>query len=95
MYENEMVRRASESQGGRFSAAQYGLVDEILSWCKRNYANGGDIVVECYEFEEILEEFDSLEDVKETVALRLEAEKNHRFGLDSDPELLRSPDNWV
>ena len=94
-FKNEMIQRNFEKHGDKFTIQQYEMADEILSFAIRNYANGGDVIVECYEFEEIIEEFESLDDAKECLRIRLSKEKDCRLGEDNDPELLRSEDNWI
>ena len=94
MFKNERVKRNFKKHGNKFTTAQYELADEILTFCHTNYGNGGDIIVECYEFEEILDSFKTLEDVKTFIDTQLDREKDCRWGEDNDPELSRSADNW-
>ena len=94
MYKNELVQRKFHQHGNAFTAEQYNLVDEIITFCLKNYDNGGDIIIECWEFEEILQNFNTLEDAKTFIGIQLDREKDCRWGEDNDPELLRSADNW-
>lgn len=94
-FRNGFVQRKFDKCGDKFTIQEYTLVDNILEFCTKNYSNGGDIVVETMEFEEILEEFTNLDDVKSYIGLCLDQEKNNRWGEDNDPELLRSEENWI
>lgn len=46
------------------SVADIELVDAVYLACEENYEAGGDVVVECYEPDRILECFKSVEDAK-------------------------------
>lgn len=65
---------------------QIEFVDSVYEICERNYEAGGDMVVECVSPEEVLKEFTSLDEVKETCLLHVEQEQNARWGEDSDPK---------
>jgi len=93
-FKNRMVQSSFDAYGNKYTTEQYNLVDEILTICHKNYSNGGDIIIETFEFEEILKEFKNLDDIKNYIEISLEQEKNCRWGEDNDPELLRSLDNW-
>lgn len=69
--------------------AQIEFVDSVFEVCERNYSRGGDVVVECYTPEEILDEFKTLNDVREFCGLKLEQAANCRWGEDTDPEVER------
>ncbi len=47
------------------SVADIELVDAVYLACEENYETWGDVVVECYEPDESLEKFKSVEDAKE------------------------------
>lgn len=63
------------------------FVDAVYELCERNYEVGGDAIVECFEPEDVIEMFTTLDDVKEHIGLRLESASNCRWGSDDDPEL--------
>lgn len=67
------------------------FVDEVFDLCERNYDAGGDVIVECYSPAMVLEEFKTLEDVRNCVGLWREQALDARWGDDTDPEL-RRPD---
>lgn len=69
------------------TAEQIKFVDAVFELCERNYDNGGDTIVECWEPSEILAEFSTLNDVKQFVGLQVENATNKRWGEDSDFEL--------
>lgn len=69
--------------------AQREFVDAVYAMCEQHYGGGGDTVVECYSPNEILDEFTSLDDVKEYCGLKVEQALNYRWGEDNDPELKR------
>jgi len=46
------------------SVADIELVDAVYLACEENYEAGGDVVVECYEPDRILESFKSVEEAK-------------------------------
>jgi len=71
------------------SLEQAGFVDQVYKLCEDNYDCGGDNVVECMTPEEIVEEFNTMDDVKEYIGIRLEKELNCRWGGDDDKELER------
>ena len=71
------------------SLEQAGFVDQVYKFCEDNYDCGGDNVVECMTPEEIVEEFNTIDDVKEYIGIRLEKELNCRWGGDDDKELAR------
>ena len=68
---------------------QIDFVDTIYDMCEKNYENGGDVVVECYGPEEILERFKTLDECKELCGLIVEQAANARCGEETDPELKR------
>ena len=79
------------------SEDQIELVDSIYKACEDNYCRGGDLVVECYSPEDVLETFESLEEVKEMIKDLVEEELNCRWGSDDDPQLERyerSQEEW-
>lgn len=63
------------------------FVDSVYEMCERNYANGGDTVVECYEPQAILARFKTLNDARKLCGLIAEQATNCREGNDNDPEL--------
>lgn len=65
------------------------FADDVYAVCERNYDAGGDLIVECFEPSTILNNFETLEDVKKYIAVRLDHDLNRRWGNDDDPELLR------
>ncbi len=60
------------------------FVDLIYHECEQHYSAGGDIIIECWEPGEILEEFESIDDVKEFIGLKVEQALNQREGNDDD-----------
>jgi len=70
--------------------AELEFVDSVYKMCEDHYDEGGDNIVECYTPAEILEEFETLDGVKERIGLHLEQELNQRWGEDTDPELARA-----
>lgn len=76
-----------ETQLGKYTEEQIAFVDQVFEVAERNYSRGGDTIVECYGPEEILEEFKTLEDVRESCGWAVESRLNARWGEDSDPEL--------
>lgn len=79
----EFIQSATEEQ--------IRLVDEIFKLCEDHYDNGGDTVVECYSPENILQQFESIDDVKIFCNLKIEQATNARWGEDDDPELKKKP----
>lgn len=71
------------------STEQTQFVDDVYALCEANYDNGGDYVVECLTPEDILQHFQSLNDVKEHCGLHIEQSLNSRWGEDNDSELDR------
>lgn len=65
-------------------------VDQIYRLCEQNYTRGGDIVVETMDPPEILNSFQTIQQVKEYVGLKVEQELNARWGEDDDPQLKRA-----
>lgn len=82
---NTMKRFSSDTNG---ESEVYRFIDDVYLVCERNYDCGGDTVVECFDSDDILEEFDSLDDVKEYCRAKIEQALNCRLGSDDDPELL-------
>ena len=68
------------------------FVDSVYAFCEEHYSQGGDEIVECFTPTEILKEFDTLNDVKAFIRIRLDNALNCRYGSDDDPELKRSQD---
>ncbi len=66
------------------------FVDQVYALCEKNYDRGGDMVVECMEPNEILEEYQTLEDVKIGIGAQIEKALNQRWGEDDDPQLKMS-----
>lgn len=65
------------------------FVREVTAFCEAHYEEGGDLIVECYEDSEILEEFKTLDEVKAFCKLHVENGLNTRWGEDTDPEMTR------
>ena len=78
------------------SPQQIKFVDEVYKMCEDHYDSGGDTVVECYGPAEILEEFETLAEVRDLCKLRVEQESNCRWGEDNDPEVgrMQRADQW-
>lgn len=70
---------------------QIQLVDEIFKLCEDHYDNGGDVIVECFSPYVILQQFESIDDVKNFCNINIEQAKNARWGEDDDPELKKKP----
>jgi hypothetical protein len=66
------------------------FVDAVYAMCEEHYDAGGDTIVECFAPDEIIEEFTSLNDVKQYCGLQIEQALNTRWGEDDDPEVKRS-----
>jgi hypothetical protein len=75
---------------------QIAFVDAVYAMCEEHYGAGGDTIVECYTPEEILEEFETLDDVRRFCGLKVEQALNARWGEDDDPEVGRAErfDEW-
>ena len=63
------------------------FVDSVYEACEKNYDAGGDLVVECYDPDDVVMSFKTLADVRELCGLRLEKALDCREGTDLDPEL--------
>ena len=68
---------------------QIEFVDSVYHLGEKNYQNGGDILVETFSPQEILQQFKDLKDAYEYVGLKLEQGLNTRGGEDYDPQLVR------
>ena len=68
---------------------QIEFVDAAYKVCEDNYENGGDTICECYTPSEVIEDFSSLNEVKDFCGLKVEQSLNSRWGGDSDSELER------
>jgi len=68
---------------------QIAFVDAVYAMCEEHYAAGGDTIVECYAPDEIVEEFNTLDEVKQFCGLQVEQALNTRWGSDDDPEVAR------
>lgn len=68
---------------------QIAFVDSVYELCERNYDAGGDMIVECYDPDDVVRDFKTLDDVRDRVGLHNEAATNARWGEDSDPEVNR------
>lgn len=73
----------------QLSRRQAKFVNRVREVCRNNYDAGGDIIIETYSDEEILEQFKSIKEVRDFIGLRVEDETNKRWGEDDDPELAR------
>jgi hypothetical protein len=51
---------------------------KVQNWASENYERGGDVIVECFEDDEIMSRFESLDDVKRFCKLRKEREDDVR-----------------
>ena len=69
------------------------FVTAVFALCSRNYEAGGGEVVECFTSDDVLAQFNTLEEVKKYCLLRVEQAKNYRWGEDDDPEVNRPA--WV
>jgi hypothetical protein len=69
---------------------QKAFVREVRAVCELNYEVGGDEIVECFTDEEIVEQFKTLEEVKDYCGMQVEQALNTRWGEDDDPELKRA-----
>lgn len=65
------------------------FVDSVYHECEQNYEAGGDTIVECFEPNEIVEEFKTLNEMRKYCGLKVEQALNSRWGEDSDPEVAR------
>ncbi len=74
----------------QFTDKEREFIREVKELCERNYSAGGDTIIECFEDFEIVDQFQTLDDVREYCGLHVERELNSRWGEDSDPELKRS-----
>lgn len=86
IFKSNTMQRFSSHVNGENEV--YRFIDDVYLVCERNYDCGGDTVVECFDSDDILEEFDSLDDVKEYCRDKIEQALNCRLGSDDDPELL-------
>jgi len=70
--------------------AQREFVDAVYALCEEHYSAGGDTIVECFTPTEIIDEFSSLDQVKQYCGLKVEQALNTRWGEDTDPEVERA-----
>lgn len=63
------------------------LVDAVYYACEQHYDAGGDTVVECFDPDDILAEFETVDDAREYCGIKVEQALNSRWGSDDDPEL--------
>lgn len=54
------------------------FLDKVFAWAEKNYARGGDVIVECYSTDEVLREFRTLGDVQEFCGVRKSREDDIR-----------------
>lgn len=66
------------------------FVDSVYAICEEHYDCGGDVIVECYEPEQVADEFKHIGEVRNFCGLIVENATNKRWGEDSDPEVVRS-----
>lgn len=69
--------------------SQSKFVDEVRKFAMNNYEAGGDIIVETFTDDEIVKEFENMEQVRDYIGLKLEVALNKRWGDESDQELER------
>jgi len=76
---------------------QIAFVDSVYKMCEDHYEDGGDIIVECFDPEEIVAEFTSLADVRSFIGLKVEQALNARWGEDTDPQLetMKRYEQWM
>lgn len=65
------------------------FVDSVYEFCEKHYEAGGDTICECLDPSDIMEEFKTLDDVKEYMGIKVEQALDCRWGEDDDPELYR------
>ena len=72
------------------------FVKSVYKLCTDNYDAGGDTIVECFSPQEIVNQFKSLEEVKEFCGIKIEQELNARWGEDTDAAVGRAKnfENW-
>ena len=66
---------------------QVAFIDSVYAVCEANYDAGGDTVVECFDPDEILDQFKTLDEVRKYCGIKLEQALNTRWGDDEDEEL--------
>lgn len=65
------------------------MADESFKdYLLKNYDAGGDRLYECMTEDELREEFETKDDMKEQIGRMIERECECRWGEDTDPELL-------
>ena len=72
-------------------------VNSVYKLAEKNYENGGDQIVECFNPQEIMEMFPTLKSVKEYCGLKIDQALDARFREDSDTELVTAENfnnNW-
>lgn len=80
----------------KLTPEQQTFVRAVYAECEKHYSDGGDVIVECYEPADIVEEFSSMQDVVAFIGLKVEQELNARPGNDDDPQLdrMRRYEQW-
>lgn len=88
------LRLYMESEFASTRAKMAALTDEQLAFCDqvydlamRNYSNGADFIIECYEPWVLVQDFKTLDDVRRMTGIVLEGALNAREGTDQDAEL--------
>jgi len=84
---NTMLMFEKSTDFKRMKPDKVKFIDDVYFVCERNYDAGGDLVVECFEPNTIRANFESLEDVKRYIEVRLSRALDCREGNDDDPEL--------
>ena len=77
----------------KLSDAERDFVQRVKALCLKNYGAGGDVIIECFEDEEIANAFTTIRQVQEYCGMQVERELNARWGGDDDPELQRA-ESW-
>lgn len=66
------------------------FVDAVFEIGEDNYDGGGDVLVETYDPEEILNKINDLNHAREIAGLWVEQNLNARWGADDDPQVAMS-----
>lgn len=83
-------------QMAQLTPEQQSLVDEVYLECEKFYHAGGDNIVECFTPSEIVQDFDTIGQVRDWCKLIREKATNCRWGSDDDPQLdaMDRCDDW-
>jgi hypothetical protein len=85
--QSQMMKTMYEDWQATAKPEEIEFVDRVFHLGEQNYSGGGDVIVETYGPEEILDTIKDLNDVREICGLWVEQNLDARWGEDSDPQL--------